>query len=461
MQRLLPNVFKGPITVKPKMGFTVHDKEHLYDEAVKLKQSMNIYRDENMKLKTRVALCDKELEKKDKIIQELLTQLSTQGQGSAPSLPKGQSATHLVIALKKQLKESKDEIRAKEEEIKKLKKSLKITRLQETEVEIKMFADECTRLKHIIEEIMKQKAAGYTPEDVALIEEKINQQDSMIHSIKQQNNEMSEVLKKKDEEIANWKDVTSKLQKRLGRMENEAKENTKTRKNMADTKKELQKLKDQLSTLKANNKDKEAAAHRSRIEELLRKQNELNDRLEQKDKKVKLLEQKLNEGPQKENEKEQELGKLRRKAKELENELNDLKKQSQIQNMPEGILPIVDINEIKGICEEIKISLMISQISPDSIKDKLFEDFDENISIHELSRIFKRNPIKSKHDTLKLARYLIEPRAKNEVKINEKLEEKIDTVIERLKSLLGDFSILTLELESELKKSISEVIYLF
>jgi len=302
--------------VKTKPAFALHDKEQLFDEAMKLKQNMNKYKEENIRLKTRVTLCENEVERKDKMIQELLNQINNQAGTNQAFVRRTTAETHLVSALKKQLREMKDDIRNKDEDAKKMRKNLKITRLQETEIEIRMFSDECTRLKHIIEEIMKQKASGYSPQDVAALEERINQQAALIKNIKQENGEMANAVQKKDEEINNWKDVATKLGKKLSKLESESKENVKNRKMMTDSKKEMQKLRDQLSALKSNNKDKETIAFRSRIDELLRKQAELHDKMEQKDKKIKGLEGKVAESPVKENEREREIAALKKKAKD-------------------------------------------------------------------------------------------------------------------------------------------------
>ena len=458
-QKGMPNMSKAPIMPKPRTAFILHDKEQLYDDAIKLKQSMNIFQDENVRLKAKISQYSKELEKKDKIIQELLGQVSAQPQAVATGFPKAQSTTHLVIALKKQLKDTKDEIRAKEDEIKKLKNSLKITRLQETEVEIKMFSDECTRLKHIIEEIVKQRNAGYSPEDVAMIEDKIVQQEALIKIVKQENTEITEAVKKKDEEISNWRDVSSKLQKRLLKLETESKENVKNRKQMADTKKEVQKLRDQLCLLKANNKDKEANAYKSRIEELLRRQAEINERLEQKEKKIKTIEAKLMDNPIKEKEREEEITQMRKKLKECEAEMAELKKQEKEQKLPPGIVKLVEKAEVKLVIEEIRLGLILERIDAKSIKSKMFDEYDvdEGIAICELARVLKRKPLKCKQDTVKLARYVIERRDKAELKFNEKVEERLNVVIERIVSMIGEYTVFDKDSEEFTKRSLHMV----
>ncbi len=358
----------------------IHDKEELYDEAIKLKQSMNHYKDENSKLKTRVAQFEGEVERKDKAIQDLLTQAASQP--GANVMTRAGSETHLVVALKKQLRDMREELKAKDEETKKLKKNLKITRLQETEVEIKMFSDECTRLKHIIEEIVKQKSAGYSPQEVAMIEGRINQQEAMLSNIKQENGEMAGIIQKKQDEIRNWKEVSSKLGKRHNKLEAESKENVKNRKTLTEGKKELQKLKDQLSALKGNGKDKEAAAFRARIDELLRKQSELGERLEQKEKRVKTLEAKLAESPAKEGEREGEIQALRKQAKERtassvipaigEAETAELRKKAQEEKVVRtGVAKSVSKEEVQFASAELRLTLMLLHVPADSLASRV------------------------------------------------------------------------------------------
>jgi len=268
---------------------------------------MNGFKDKNMQLKTQLAQYGKELEKKDKIIHELLGKVSPQPNTDTTK----PESTHLANALRGQIRVTQEDIAMKNGEIERLNKSLKTTKLLEIDIEVKMFMDEATRLKHIIEEILKQKAASYTHEDIEAIQGKINQQNYLVENIKQQNEGIKQMLERKEEEINNWKNVYEKLQSKLNKLENESKVNTKSRVQLGDLKKEIQSLKAQISALKANSKDK-AGVYRLRIEELLKKEIELNEKLEQKNKKIKALEAKLESFP-KDSNKLQELMKLRNK----------------------------------------------------------------------------------------------------------------------------------------------------
>eukprot|EP00826_Nyctotherus_ovalis_P016143 TRINITY_DN14651_c0_g1_i4.p2 TRINITY_DN14651_c0_g1~~TRINITY_DN14651_c0_g1_i4.p2 ORF type:complete len:130 (+),score=62.03 TRINITY_DN14651_c0_g1_i4:488-877(+) len=116
---------------------------------MKLKNSMNGFRDKNTQLKTKIAQYGKELEKKDKIIHELIGKVSPQANIDTTKT----ESTHLANALREQIRVTQEEIAAKDAEIARLNKSVKTTKLLETDIEIKMFMDEATRLKHIIEAV--------------------------------------------------------------------------------------------------------------------------------------------------------------------------------------------------------------------------------------------------------------------------------------------------------------------
>ena len=57
-----------------------------------------------------------------------------------------------MVGLKKSLKESKVELQCKEEEVTRLKKSVKYTRLMELEAERTAFLNESTRLRELLDQ---------------------------------------------------------------------------------------------------------------------------------------------------------------------------------------------------------------------------------------------------------------------------------------------------------------------
>lgn len=438
-----PGFAKQFASRQPKGHYFPYDKEHLYAEAMKLKNSMNGFRDKNTQLKTKIAQYGKELEKKDRIIHELLGKVSPQANADTAKA----ESTHLANALREQIRVTQEEISAKDAEIAKLNKSVKTTKLLETDIEIKMFMDEATRLKHIIDEILKQKAASYTPEDIEAIQAKINQQNYLIENIKQQNENISKMLERKEEEMSNWRSVYEKLQSKLNKLESEARANSRSRTQLSDSKKELQSLKAQLAALKGNGRDK-AGAHRARIEELLRKDAELSEKLEAKDKKLKALEAKL-EGASKDSGKLQELMRLRKHVSDStlsttlgEFLLSELKR-------PNDVPKPFDGSELKPLVTELRLRLILESVTPDFLHAKVFAGYGENesITVHELSRMLKRKPVKCIQDMKKLARYLVEPNA----------DRKVGEVIKKLEELLGEYSIFGGESEEKVGESIGKV----
>ena len=56
--------------------------------------------------------------------------------------------SHLTLNLKRKIKELQNENQLKKDEIEGLKRNIKSTKISEIEVEMKMYMDECTRLRH-------------------------------------------------------------------------------------------------------------------------------------------------------------------------------------------------------------------------------------------------------------------------------------------------------------------------
>jgi myosin heavy subunit len=461
-----------PAPIKGRPAYFLHDKEQLYDEAFKLKQNMNHCKEDNLRLKSKIQQLDREMDKRDKIIQDLLLKVDSEPAFNQSKMQRPQADSHLVVALKKQVKSIKDEIRQKEEESIKLKKNLKITRMQEMDIEKKMFTDECTRLKHIIEEIMKQKAIGYTAQDIKALGDRMNQQANLLNNIKNENNEISAIIQKKDEELNNWKEVVSKLEKKIVKLEGETKENLKTRKNLNESKKEVQKLKEQLAHIKVESKDKQTASYKTRIDELLRKQRDLSDKLENKEKKIKVLESKLSEAsPQKkQNDLENELTQLRKKAKDcissfyykgiVEKEIGAIPKELlNAEDKKPASVPSVPRDELTNEMRELRLNLIIAKIPMEDLS-KLFVNYETNdmITIYELARSFKRDPLLLALETKKIARYLIEQKGMRDIQYNEMTEERIAVVLDHLASFVGNYNLYPEAEEKSVQNSICDVI---
>ena len=66
------------------------------------------------------------------------------------------------------------------DEIESLKRNIRSTRQQELEVEVKLYMEECVRLRHQLEEVIRSKDTFADPQELKIIEEKFQQRDAMI-----------------------------------------------------------------------------------------------------------------------------------------------------------------------------------------------------------------------------------------------------------------------------------------
>lgn len=135
------------------------DKERLYEETLALKMEANYFREENVRLKTRMKQLERELDRRNETLDDFR---STAKERYFPSTL---YSTHLVSNLKSTIKDLRNELKAKEEQTQKAKRDFRTSRISELEIELRVYVDECSRLKHHLEEVMRtlarQKEEGW------------------------------------------------------------------------------------------------------------------------------------------------------------------------------------------------------------------------------------------------------------------------------------------------------------
>lgn len=150
------------------------ERERLYDDAIKQKMAANFLKDENTKLRTRIFILEGEMTKKEKLVDDLLQQQDPSQSGVVKS-KKFKMEGHLAINLKRMVKELQMVVMQRQDEVEILRRNIKNTKMAEMEIEMKMYADECTRLRHQLEEVIKSKDAFADPEELKAIELKFAQ----------------------------------------------------------------------------------------------------------------------------------------------------------------------------------------------------------------------------------------------------------------------------------------------
>ena len=151
----------------------------------------NLLKDENTKLRTKVHILESELSKKEKLVDDLLLQQDTSsyqlavnnngnGVGSAKNGNGGAAQklkleSHLATNLKRKIRELQSDVSTKSNEVEALKRHIKSTKFAEIEVEMKLYMDECARLRAQLEEVIRSKDTFADPQEVRMIEERFQQ----------------------------------------------------------------------------------------------------------------------------------------------------------------------------------------------------------------------------------------------------------------------------------------------
>jgi len=321
---------------------------------------------ENNRLKEIADQIEKEADEKDSAIQELLQQLNACGKGDAIQTIKPKNETHLIAALRRQIKDFREEIIQKDEKIKILQRHAKITKLAELEIANQICNDETERLKSMLQEIINQKMGGYTESDVQKMEDTIYQQTILINNMRDENGKLAVELQKKDEDYGKLRELLVELEKDSSKYKKEYNDNTKSKKQLKDVTKEIQKCKEQLASIKLAQKDKQQAEFQSKINQLLNKQSGLNETLTIKTKALQELETKESSERAKQESLKNEAIDLKQKLEKYEKELSIERKNQK------KIMPTIRKEEVEKMGWILKLSFMEQKISALDIKKVFF-----------------------------------------------------------------------------------------
>ena len=120
------------------------EKERLYDDAMHLKIENNDLRTENTKLKTRASQLDRELTRAQEKLEDAMADRSAA------------ASAHLVAGLKQNIKDLRLAVKAKDMEVALMRKSARSTKVEELEVELQTYVEECRRLQTALNDVLRQ-----------------------------------------------------------------------------------------------------------------------------------------------------------------------------------------------------------------------------------------------------------------------------------------------------------------
>ncbi|CAD8104129.1 unnamed protein product [Paramecium primaurelia] len=343
------NPYKQP-NVQNVSQYRVKESEKLFEESLQLKLLMNQLKDENIKLKTRNTNLEKDLQKCQKIIEEVETTGNMKRFYAKPS-----TDNQMILSFKGQIKELRQNLDQREQEILALKKSAKYTKLTEMEIERKMLQDETIRLKQVIDELVQQNLYAQQKEhDLQKLQDMISQRDNLIKQL-QQDIEQYET---------DNKNLQSQLQQLISAYQ--------------DLDREYSKL-DQTMQNKIKNKDKQ----------LIELKTQLTRLKEQYEKEKKLLQQP--------------------KFSPTLKTHNKVTKRIQSAKLPEQITKPIQLDDVTHIIQEIKYKLIAMSLHSKQIDNLLFNQSTQKTTIGQLTEKLINDPFfLNKTDANNFARFLIE-----------------------------------------------------
>ncbi|CAD8054863.1 unnamed protein product [Paramecium primaurelia] len=498
------------------------DKDDLYAETVYLKDIINKLTQENYDLKAKMRFLNKNTERMQTVVQNvggyLQQKYVADKQDLALMTKLGISENLLTITLKKQIKELRTMIKQQNEEIQNLKHDIKYTKIQELEKEINVYQEETLRLRTLLEQSQRNEQIYQMTHDFNQFEEKFYIQMQIINSLKQENSFYQGQISIEQEEkfkLQNQIDTDQKVLNKQKQVIDDLQQTLKDKLAYIDgLQEELDAYKDTNQNLiqKANKLDN----NQLRIIGLVKIEQELRKELQQKTRDIEYLDKTTTELKQKLNEKssmeakikdqlQEELKKLKLAYEELDEKYKHLlliNAQSRLKetvpsiqhklaptaatlniktqrplnqnNTPDSInqdknqqqqkFKVIKKDDVEHLGLELNYRLRTKKITlPDAIERYLFDNKNKKtgeIKLKEISERLQREPflLIDEDSALLVARYLTEDNSQEFVVYNDQLTQSTTIVRSILQKLVGNFEIMTVEIETQKTKEITQVI---
>ncbi|CAD8146891.1 unnamed protein product [Paramecium octaurelia] len=498
------------------------DKDDLYAETVYLKDIINKLTQENYDLKAKMRFLNKNTERMQTVVQNvggyLQQKYVADKQDLALMTKLGISENLLTITLKKQIKELRTMIKQQNEEIQNLKHDIKYTKIQELEKEINVFQEETLRLRTLLEQSQRNEQIIQMTHDFNQFEEKFYIQMQIINSLKQENSFYQGQISIEQEEkfkLQNQIDTDQKVLNKQKQVIDDLQQTLKDKLAYIDgLQQELDAYKDTNQNLiqKANKLDN----NQLRIIGLVKIEQELRKELQQKTRDIEYLDKTTTELKQKLNEKssmeakikdqlQEELKKLKLAYEELDEKYKHLlliNAQSRLKetapsiqhklaptaatlniktqrplnqnNTPDSInqdknqqqqkFKVIKKDDVDHLGLELNYRLRTKKITlPDAMERYLFDNKNKKtgeIKLKEISERLQREPflLIDEDSALLVARYLTEDNSQEFVVYNDQLAQSTTIVRSILQKLVGNFEIMTAEIETQKTKEITQVI---
>eukprot|EP01022_Parablepharisma_sp_SALTPOND_P000636 TRINITY_DN1035_c0_g1_i1.p1 TRINITY_DN1035_c0_g1~~TRINITY_DN1035_c0_g1_i1.p1 ORF type:complete len:1060 (+),score=190.11 TRINITY_DN1035_c0_g1_i1:97-3180(+) len=466
---LFPKSMAAPDTQRRGLIAKPPTEDQIQQESLRYKQDMNAFKLENIQFKTKIQQLERDIDKKNRLIQSILEQVNNEQAGTTQKR-RFDIETPIVLSLKKQIKDLKDEVKGKADTLSGLEKSLKATRIDEMELQLKVITEECINLRSAIEEnLADTNQTSDALQNIKQIEEKLHQQSIMLTNMRKENEQLVVSIKRKEKDLQEAQERAAKVEARAKKYAKEHKDFARNKMRLLNAKKELVGLRKQVEMLKVDKEDQGTDIYQNRIEELIQQQRDLETKITEKEEKIMEIRREeeyfKREGGEKVN--ESQVLQMKAQVEQCnfaimaqtaidEAELSEVQKAKKPVEAVKSVSKDSIINEVKAV----KYVLMNLGIHATEMEKAIFKGFypEDSVTIYEFTRMMTRMTGRQKADSEKLARFVIEPEGE-EHEYNEFLEGKMEQVCEKLRDLVGRYFVFSEERESELKQSITEVLF--
>ena len=203
-----PIVFTHPNNNQKKlkgMG-NKFEREELYQINMQLKETVNSLKKDLYEAKSQIVKKDRELKKKEKIIDDCYKEINNPSSLYMQSFDKAKESTLLTLC-REQYNQLKNDYDKKLEEIEILKENIKITKLKEYQIDIDVLKKEMNKLRNLYNKtFIENNRLKEEINNLNIYKDKCNQQHSIINEcvkqVKDYNNDLHE-LELQNEELQN------------------------------------------------------------------------------------------------------------------------------------------------------------------------------------------------------------------------------------------------------------------
>ncbi|KAM3138236.1 hypothetical protein pb186bvf_009713 [Paramecium bursaria] len=366
--------------------------EKLYEEQLQMKSIVNQLRDENIKLKTRnvnlevsIDYFKKDLQKCTDIINQMEQTGVMKRFYSKPS-----TDNNMILQLKTQVKQLRQDLQDREDELLGMKKSSKHTKFVELEIEKKSFQDETVRLKSYIDELVQQNMYAQQQEkDKQNMEQLIQQRDNLIRNMQSDLEQYAAENQSQQDKIHQIVQAYQDMERQFSKLDIESKtKNNQLIKQVQQLKVELKRQQEQNDVL-IKQKQQQQPLNAQKQQSYLKKPAQQTKQPYQSP--GKNLDKSLQNQP------------VTQKPQSAQKRVQSAKP---IYNSIEKAVMMADLDEV---IQEIKYRLISENIPSNKIDQLLFQDKSQKSTIQQLQDKLQQAPFYIEKDqSLLMARYLVE-----------------------------------------------------